>query len=393
MIRHSSAALRVLFAASMLTSGCREPSGPGSGLHEVWFGAQPGFPSTYSRPEVWGDVVLMGAPDGYVYWRNLRTGEVQRAARVCGAGGPQGRRFARTAEILAVACHDEIVAISLSSGMEAWRYDPPRDTTYDGLPGYLGGTYPLGADTVFYVPAWGASVSALSASTGLPLWVWRIGRLPSDTAANVFRSGAAGVALSGDTVFVSMWHFTNRAGGTSEALLVALHRETGEELWRLALPVPNGAGSVSAPPVLVDDLALFLTTNGRIFAVRRSTQQIAWQYRSPAFAWSTTATPVVVGDVVYASTGDDRLTALSVKTGAVLWAVETLGATQDLLATAARIYVPNYGRISVHDLATGALVARGGPEGEDQTFTTGAAASSGQIFITSSAGAWSFREP
>jgi outer membrane protein assembly factor BamB len=236
-------------------------------------------------------------------------------------------------------------------------------------------------------------VSALTATTGQVKWIWRLGRLASDTANNVFRSGAQGVAVSGDTVLVTLWHFTNLRGGTSESLLVALDRATGAELWKRVLNANTSGGAVATPPVLVANLALVLGLNGDLWAVRRSTGQIAWQYKSPAYQFGTLAAPVVNGGTIYASLGDETLTALRPADGAVLWSAPPRGATEDLFATDTRVYVPRDGVLYIHDRATGALIATGRVKVAGQTFTTAAAARGNQIFITSTEGTWSFREP
>lgn len=387
--------VRMVLCITLALPACWGPPVPRSELTEVWFQAQPATPFTYARPEVVGDVVLMGSPTGQLLWRNLDTGNPRRAAAVCGPGGPQGIRLAVAGITVAVPCRDEVIGLSLATGGPLWTYEPPPDTTHDDLPGLVAATYPAGDGTVIYVPAWGASVTALEAATGAPRWTWRAGRFASDTSVNVFRSGASGVAVSGDTVFVTVWHFTNQGGGAMEAILLALDRATGAELWHTVMPVPtSGGGNVAAPPLLTGDLAIVSTLHGRIYGVRRSTGQVAWQYRSPAFTFATFGAPVIVDGVIYASTGDDRLTALNAATGEVLWAAEARGATKDLMATDRHVYVPNGGRLGVHDRATGALVATGRVKNpQDGTFVTAAAARDGQVFITSTDGAWSFREP
>lgn len=338
--------------------------------------------------------MLFGSPDGYLVMRDVQTGAMRRSALVCPNGGPQGRRLAVTQGTAVAACREEVVAVNISTAAIRWRYQPPLDTTYDDLPGFVGLTYPAADAATVYVPAWGATVSAVSAATGQAQWVWSIPRLASDTAANVFRSGATGVAVSGDTVFVTAWHFTNPLGGTSEALLFALDAASGDELWRLALPTFSGGGSTAVPPILAGAFALVLTSDGTLFAVRRATGEIAWQYRSSDYRYGTTAAPAVLGDVIYASMGDERVTALQVADGNVLWSTAALGATKDMLATDRRVYVPRDGRLNVHDRSSGALVATGFVRNpEDGLFSTGAAALGDRIFITGSDGAWAFREP
>lgn len=109
--------------------------------------------------------------------------------------------------------------------------------------------------------------------------------------------------------------------------------------------------------------------------------------------FGTVAAPAIVGDILYATLGDERVTAMRVEDGATVWSVPGSGATQDLLATERRLYVPTYGMLTVYDRATGVSVATGRTRADGQTFTTAPAARGAQIFITSSEGAWSFQEP
>ncbi len=375
-----------------LLVGCRSPNGPKGALTELWFHAQPGF--TRTRPVVVGDVVVFGSGSGALVARDVVTGTQRWATPVASAGGVLGDKFAVAGGAVIAACEREVVAVELGTGLVRWRYQPPLDTTYDGLPGGVASSDLATDGTDVYVPAWGASVSAVSVATGVTRWVWALGRLQTDTAVNVFRSGATGAAVGGDTLFVTVWHLTNLLGGTRESLFVALDRATGAELWKIVLPQPGSGGAVNAAPLLFADLAAVLTIDGRLYAVRRSTGAIAWQYRSPAYASGTLAAPAVVGNTIYATMGDEMLTALRADDGSVLWSVPPMDAVRDLLATDRRIYVPRDGLLNIHDRGTGALVATGrvnGPNGG--AFTTAAAARGDQIFITTSEGAWSFREP
>ena len=381
-------------AVADIPAGCRTPGAPTPGITEIWFHAQPGTGFTKSRPEVVGDVVVFGSASGHLIAREVTPGGARWTTAMCGDGGPQARNFVVAAGAIVAECESEALAVDVATGQIRWRYRPPLDTTYDDLPGVVAGSHPATDGTSVYVPAWGASVSAISAATGATRWVWNLGRLSSDTAANVFRAGAGGTAVSGDTVFVTCWHWTTLRGGTSEALLVALDRDTGAELWKLLLPEKTSGGAISAPPVLVSDLAILLNQDGGLFAVRRSTGQLAWKYRSPAYRYGTIAAPVVVGDTIYASLGDEELTALRAADGVVLWSVGPLGATKDLFATDRRVYVPRDGYLNIHHRASGALIATGRVRGTDgAAFITSASALGDQIFITSTQGAWSFREP
>src|SRR5207247_4268201 len=142
-------------------------------------------------------------------------------------------------------------------------------------------------------------------ANGQARWVWRLGRLASDTSAPRFRSGAAGVAISGDTVFATLWHFTNLRGGTSEGVLVALDRTTGREFWNVTLPERTGGTTVWAAPLLTSDLAIVTTLGGTLYAVRRDTGLVAWTYHSSGM-YLTLAQPALVNNTIYTTLSAEK---------------------------------------------------------------------------------------
>ena len=218
--------------------------------------------------------------------------------------------------------------------------------------------------------------------------------MSTDTAANVFRSAATGVTIAGDTVFAAVWHNRNDGGGSREALLIALDRLSGRELWLVTLPVgASGGVSVSAAPLVFSDIVVFATTDGYVFGVNRTSQRVAWTFRSAQFVYTTQAQPASYEDAVYVDGGDERLYALDVHTGAVLWSVPSVSAIRDLLATARRIYIPSDNKLAIHDRADGRLVTTVTLPLNRELMRTAPAARGDQVFITRSSAAWSFREP
>lgn len=194
-----------LLAALSLGVGCRpEATDPSAVSVRVrWSQPQPGYAE--ARPATSGGLVYFGSGDGQVIARDRKTGSSRWTARVGGGERVEAANFAVGAGVVVAPVVRHLSGLDAATGRVLWLYQPPADSAAGGsppLPGTLQQAV-LGADdqTVF-VPAWGASVSAVPFSTGTARWVWTPGRSAGDTASGVFRSGAMGTAVSGDTVFV-----------------------------------------------------------------------------------------------------------------------------------------------------------------------------------------------
>jgi len=249
--------------------------------------------------------------------------------------------------------------------------------------------------TVF-IPAWGASVGAVDLRTGVVRWVWRPGTIAGDTASSgVFRSGAMGVRVSGDTVFTTLWHYLNRAGVTSEAWVVAINKLSGAELWRVRLPYQAAGVLIQSAPVVYQSLVIVHTLSGRTYAIDRDTQTIRWEFTPPGFMYSTVAGPELSGDQVYVDGGDGKIYAIHAADGTQIWSFPFgAQATRDMLATTRRLLFSQGNLMYVLDRSTGLMVASTGqPHTNDPLFASAAAFSQGLVFVSVAGAAWCFEEP
>ena len=373
-------------------SGCSGGTEPQPGLQQLWFAAQPAG-VVRSRPAVVGGSVIFGSADGAVIARDPASGSQQWRTPVYGAGEIAGADLLPAGDRVIVIGTREAAALSVATGTVLWRYAPPVDSRGSGLPGYLELTHAAISNQTLFLPAWGASLSAVDVATGAQRWSWRLPRLASDTAAADFRSGAAGATVSGDTVYVSVWHNRNAAGGLRESMLVALERATGVQLWTKTLPLEGEGTSVQAAPIVLGSRVFVPTINGYVYAIDRFSQSIEWTFRSAGFVYSTQSQPAFSGDTLFVDGGDEKLYALRASTGAVVWSTAAVPATTDLVATNSRIYLSDYGRLIVLDKANGKVVERWQSDSGADGLQSAAVAKGTQIFATRAAGAWSFREP
>jgi outer membrane protein assembly factor BamB len=328
--------------------------------------------------------------------RDLATGAPRWTARV-GLERVEGANILSRGGVVVASVVRHTVGLDAATGRELWRYLAPRDVGLgsDGNPGVVAASYLDADDQTVYVPAWGASVSALDLRTGAVRWVWQPDRAPTDTAAaGRFRSGSMGARVSGDTVFATAWHDLVGNGVRSEAWLLALDRATGRELWRAVLPNARG-GAVFGAPALVGRLAVFNTSEVRVYAVDRATGALAWQFRADSTRLTPSSQVEASGDAVYVDGGDSHVYALEARDGRVRWrGAFPTQSTADLLVTGRRVVLPVGRYLYVLDRASGRQVAEvTQPRTTDPLFASPAAYAGGRLFVTVHGAAWSFDEP
>lgn len=368
------------------------------GVHERWYQAQSGY--GWARPGVSGNLVYFGTGDGQIIARDVSTGTQHWSTKV-GPDAVRGANILVRSGVVVAPVLNYTAGLDAQTGQQLWRYEAPKDTT-GTIPG--GAMYPGSVvltridadDQTVYIPAWGASVSAVDLKTGATRWVWQPGRIEGDTATSgVFRSGSMSARVSGDTVFATMWHYVNRGGGTSEAWLVALDRMTGREIWRMRLPYQGSGTLIDGAPAVYGNLVIVHTVSARTYAIDRTTQKVAWEFTVPTAALSTDAEAELYGDVVYVDGGDRHIYALHATDGAVLWSAAFPSQTgKDMLVTEHRITFPDDRTLYVLDRQTGKQIAAvTQPRTSDPLFASPAAFANGLVFVTVADAAWCFDEP
>ena len=392
---------RVVALGALLSSACgRDPVRPGEAhVRERWFVDQSkGFP--HPRPIVSGATAFFAAGAGFVVAHDIATGDLKWSTQI-GASkysvSPEigGENFILRGGILITAVQFHTSALDATTGRELWRYEAPLDTVGEPKPrpGYVDHARVDADDQTVFIPAWGASVSAVDLQTGQARWIWQV----EPTLSH--RSGAMAVRLSGDTVFATVWHFLNQNGTQSEAWLVALDRLSGKEFWRAVLPKLSSGTTANSAPAVWHSLVYLTMSSGDLFAVDRATQQVAWHIptqipeSNPAAALITG--PEVYGDFVYANGSDMKLHAYRAEDGVEVWSSAGSQFVNDLLVTSKFVYASDGATLYMFDRASGKrYAALGHPrKSYDYIFSSAAAAEGAEIFVTLSDGAWSFFEP
>lgn len=398
-VRHeirSRLGLRVA-AYTVAMAGCSlfEPKAKQeSPVRERWYRTQQGFGE--ARPAVIGDTVLFSTGEPGVVARSLRDGTPFWSAplrSIAASRAVGGRNILVSNGVAVVPIVRNTVAVDLHSGREIWSYAAPLDTIdeQNPAPGGVDRVEIVGDGTSTFIPASGATVSAVDNQTGSVKWVWRV------EASLPFRSGAQGATVSGDTVFVTAWHFLDRLGVKAETWLLALDRTTGALLYRVTLAEESSGRMVFGAPRVFGNTVVFSTNAGRVWGIDRTTRTLTWSFHAPALHAALTGAQLA-GDTVFADGGDDRIYALGATDGRVIWKSDPLGPiANELLVAGTRIYASDAGRMFVVDRTNGRLLKSFQDphrvQATDNLFASPATAAAGAVFVTTFNGAWAFEEP
>jgi outer membrane protein assembly factor BamB len=191
----------------------------------------------------------------------------------------------------------QVVAMNLADGKIAWtaKVGPAWDDEYGG---------PRGTPTVdgdrIYVLGTEGDLVCLQAATGKE--VWRKS-LPRDFGGQVMSSWkwAESPLVDGDQVTVTP--------GVPSAMLAALDKKTGKEVWHATVPSlgsqgKDGAGYSSVVISNGGGVKQYVQLTGRgLVSVRAQDGKFLWGYNKVANNVANIPTPIIKGDYVFASTG------------------------------------------------------------------------------------------
>ena len=384
--------LRPLLYGSLLAisacEGCREPAGLEGRFapRECWYAADTGFARPI--PVVVGASIVHATGSNTIAARDLATGARRWETEVM-SGAIRGYALAEGGGVVVVSQVTRTVGLDGLSGAELWAYTSPSD---QGTPGNVFGSTPRADSVHAYLPAWGASVSAINLRTGVPRWVWRT----PDTAST--RAGAAGVAVAGDTVYATVWKWITPTGTSTEQWLVAIDKQSGVELWREVFTAPLQFVNVFNAPVVAGRVVAFNLLNGQVFAVDRFTRQRLWDTPARASNEAVVHSLVVVGDTIFSPESDRAITARSSHDGRVLWAQSGAKGPGALAAAGTRLYIGSGPYLTALDRSTGSILWAGqipnkpGVPPWSRYVASMFGTSGGRLFISAGGGTFCLRE-
>ncbi len=190
-----------------------------------------------------------------------------------------------------------VIALSDSDGREVWsaRVGPVWDDEYAGPRGT-----PSVSDGMVYAVGTEGDIVALDAATGQERWRRHFVR---DFGGRMMSSWkfAESPLVDGDRVIVTP--------GGRDAIMVALDRKTGRDIWRATMGAfqsrgPEGAGYASIVISNGGGVKQYVQLTGRgVISVRASDGWFMWGYGRVANGTANIPTPIVAGDHVFASSG------------------------------------------------------------------------------------------
>ncbi len=195
-------------------------------------------------------VMALKEAGGELLWKT-RVGDIHKDQR----GGPRSTPTTDGERLFVMTTAGEVVSLEAATGKEIWRRSLPED-----FGGYL-------------MKAMGS-------------YDWRFSESP---------------LVDGDRVIVTPGHI--------EALLVALDKKTGEEIWRtrgrrLGPIGSDGAGYSSAVISQAGGTRQYVQLLGRgLIGVEAESGTLLWSYNRVASDIANIATPIVQGDLVFGSAG------------------------------------------------------------------------------------------
>ncbi|HEX7939911.1 MAG TPA: PQQ-binding-like beta-propeller repeat protein [Gemmatimonadaceae bacterium] len=363
-------------------------------IWSVWVQKQALWP--WARPVVNGATVIFATGDDRLIARDRRTGGEVWSTQVTSVNDdPQvaGENLVIAGGVVVAAVSRNTVGVDVSTGKQLWSYGAPSDTLIDdpGSAAMVAGVDLDADDSTVYVPAWGASLSAVNVRTGIARWVWR------SPAGAQFRAGGKAARVSGDTVFQTVWQCVNKNCNLAEGWVMALDRRTGAEFGKAVIPAYTSVVVFNGGIALYQNLVIVTGPGGQVWAIDRSTYQVAWHYGPTPALTSTVAGPVLAGNVVYTDGGDEHAVGLRASDGAVVWRAPIESqATKGLFVSATRVYVPEAGVLNIIDRSSGRYVARieqpnVGTNGS--LFATPVTTFGSLVYATVGGAAWCFVEP
>jgi outer membrane protein assembly factor BamB len=192
---------------------------------------------------------------------------------------------------------------------------------------------PAADDAAMYVGLRDGRMLALAQSDGHTIWEAFIA-----TPAWAFKGLVGGSTISGDTVYVTATRYLSANAFEEAAVVVALDRLTGRELWRyqsnrIDTSISHAAESVGANLIFTD------AYTGSVIAVDRATGLERW--RQPTYGFFFGA-PVIRGDTVFAATAASRAYALDATSGRILWTAKLEAGATSLGVCGSEIFVGDF---------------------------------------------------
>ena len=281
------------------------------------------------------------------------------------------------------------VGIDGNTGTVLWTYTSPDD---QGSPGSVFLATPAADSTYAYIPAWGASVSAIGLRSGVPRWIWRT----PDTAST--RAGTTGVVVAGDTVYAAVWKWLDATGTVTQQWIVAIDKTSGAELWREVFTALVQQVGVINAPVVAGRVVAFNLTNGQVFALDRFTRNLLWTTPVRVGGFAVVDAPLVSGDTIFMPQSNAAVTARAIGDGRVIWEQTSAQGDGALALAGTRLYVGGGPYLNALDRSTGTILWAGtlpmkpGVLSSSRALMSMLGTAGGRLFVSANGGTFCLRE-
>ncbi len=382
------ATIHCALIAAVVGASCRDSTGLEGrrAPDECWYAADSGWARTI--PVVVGGSIVHATGSNALVARDATSGRELWRTPVT-AGPIRGYSMEEGAGVVVVPLEVRTVGLEAISGRILWTYTSPDDR---GSPGGVVNSA-LATDSAYvYIPAWGASVSAIDSRTGVPRWVWRT----PDTAST--RAGTSGVTVAGDTVYAAVWKWITPSGSITQQWIVAIDRRTGTELWREVFSAPTQWVALINAPIVTSRVVAMHLWDGRLFVVDRFTRARLWESPPPLTANAVTDPPLVSGDTIFIPEGDGRTTARRITDGRILWERPAAFGPMQLALAGSRLWVEAGPYLTALDRSTGRVLWDGsipdkpGARSSLKGIMAMRGTADGRLFISAVGGTFCLRE-
>ncbi len=216
-------------------------------------------------------------------WQNEGLGKGYASVAIAG-----GRIFT----LGRVGQQEQLIALSQMDGSKMWSVDV-------GAGGHSNGTPTIDGDRVYAVGLKGDLICA-NVVDGTILWQKNFGR---DFGGRMM----SGWGYSESPLIDGNWLLCTP--GANDAMIVALDKKTGDEVWRAPQPDIGGRGRDGAgySSIVISNGAgvkQYVQITGRgLIGVRAGDGKFLWGYNAVANGTANIPTPIISGDHIFASTG------------------------------------------------------------------------------------------
>ncbi|MBA4137891.1 MAG: hypothetical protein C0518_11285 [Opitutus sp.] len=272
----------------------------------------------YAAPAVRDGVAYVGSTGGLFHAVNLADGRFKWAFA---AGRPiHGEATVTDAAVYFVCDNGYLFKLNRADGTEVWRYDlgdarvPRTLLHFMNLENDHGAPRPLLVDGTLYVGAGDGGFHAVDAASGQRVWRF--------AAEGKIRQTAE---VAGDLVFFgTIGNAQAYAMGLGQ--LYAVKRSTGELAWQHDM-----RGAATSAPVLVGDKLIVGNRGSTLLALNPATGAVLWR----KYFWGSwvESTPVPAGELFYLGSADLRtVRAYDPRDGSYRWSTYVHGWMWDRVA-------------------------------------------------------------